>query len=388
MAATTLSPIDGLTFVLASCQYPPGLLDRDVAEASYARLAQTKVNPAFVLLVGDQVYVDATAGLFDPTARYDRFAAPNNNMATMLTRLGIYRFNPRMMLDDHEIEDNWEPLAYDSRPDPTMVEGRRYYLKVQRKSGPNQTPPTGDSGEPLWCVLQEGHVFLADTRTERTARTAETIETARIMSHAQFEALLRWLAEPRDGPKFVASPSILLPRRLQPATPERAPRPRAFALRSDAWDGYPWSMERLLAFIVENEIRNVVFLSGDEHLSCVAQAEIRSKNKSVPITSVHSSPLYGPFPFANSVQDDLAYEDSIDFDLEEETLVGKIDKKRGPGPRFDLGGSYSCKITRCDFAPGDGFAVINVKRASGGWKLRCEFDRDPPRDPPHQDYDL
>ncbi|RYY53330.1 MAG: hypothetical protein EOO24_64410, partial [Comamonadaceae bacterium] len=65
-------PAEGLCFALGSCQYPAGLLDADVAEASYRQLLAVldqgteATCPQFLVLAGDQVYVDATAGLFDP----------------------------------------------------------------------------------------------------------------------------------------------------------------------------------------------------------------------------------------------------------------------------------------------------------------------------------
>jgi len=34
------------------------------------------IKPRFALFVGDQVYVDATAGLYDPTAKDDRYRLP------------------------------------------------------------------------------------------------------------------------------------------------------------------------------------------------------------------------------------------------------------------------------------------------------------------------
>jgi len=354
---------DGLTFVLASCQYPAGMLDQKVAEASYVRLAKREGNPRFVLLVGDQVYLDATAGLFDPTARFDRFALPHNNLMKMLTGLNVLPLHLHTVLDDHEIEDNWEPLAYDTRPDPIMVTGREFYLKRQRLSGPAQVPPTGDSHEPLWYALPEGF-FVADTRTERTPRTAEAIDAARIMSEAQFEAMLSWLnGQPKDSAKFIASPSIFLPRQL------RTKQGNAGALRSDAWDGYPWSMHTLLAHIFENHIEHVVFLSGDEHLSCVAQARITAKNKgsSVSILSVHSSGLYSPWPFANCIPADWDTE-PFEFPKSHE--------------------NYLCEITKLDRFPGDGFAVLCTRRVNGGWQLHCKFDRAPPTPSKSESYDF
>jgi len=358
-----------LTFALASCQYPATLLDQSVARASYGRLARRLERPGkpqFLLLVGDQVYIDATAGMFDPTTPSERFEQTYQRAELALSETGIAaQLNAYKMLDDHEIVDNWEPLVYQGRPDPEMVTGRAYYLDYQRRPGPEQEAPIADSREPLWYQIKGRGlpIFVADTRTERTPRTAATFETARIMSNAQFEKILRWLSEQRDDiPKLIASPSILLPRRMRAEG-------CAGALRSDAWDGYPWSLHRLLAHIVEKRIRNVIFLSGDEHLSSVARAEITAigKGESATIFSVHSSALYAPFPFANSIPDDLAGDDEFRFELE--------------------GSKYSCTVDT-KFAPGDGFAIVGVRFADGKWELRCEFDRERPEESISMTHDL
>ena len=61
-----------LRFVLASCRYPPGLVDRRPAQSATERLAdRLRASPPderaqLLVLAGDQVYVDAGAGLFDP----------------------------------------------------------------------------------------------------------------------------------------------------------------------------------------------------------------------------------------------------------------------------------------------------------------------------------
>ncbi len=349
-----------VTFVLASCQYPAGILDGHVAQASFRRLARrlrhpaSRATPKRLLLVGDSIYVDATAGLFDPTAEYDRYVRRYEDfLRTPAYRDVAAELQPLVMLDDHEIEDNWEPGV---GAQTSLDEGRAFYLAYQRGFAPAAKP-----GEPLWFTFEiDGFpFFMADTRTERGARTAEAIEQARIMSEEQFGALTAWLDSHAelDLPKFIASPAIFLPRRLR-ATHRNHP---ASALRSDAWDGYPRSLHRLLAHIARRGIRNVVFLSGDEHLSCVARATVRSAKSedATLIHSVHSSPLYGPFPFANSVPEDLAGNESFAFAQEKER--------------------YGCSVETEFAAPGDGYAVIRALRdaRSAKWKICCRFDRDP-----------
>jgi hypothetical protein len=268
-----------------------------------------------------------------------------------------------MLLDDHEIEDNWEPRSGDSRRDPVMVEGRRSYLKFQRAAGPEPEEPVGDSRDPLWYrfAVRGFPFFMADTRTERTARTANTLDRARIMSRCQFVRLLQWLAKQHrdrpDVPKFIATPSIFLPRHLRAI---RRGQPVS-ALRADGWDGYPYSFHRLLAFIARRRIGRVVFLSGDEHLACVARATITPCGGApVVIHSVHCSPLFAPFPFANSQRAELAANETFTF-----VPAGAARRE------------FECSVATRFGDPGDGFALLSLRRAGGGWTMRCEFDRAP-----------
>jgi hypothetical protein len=353
-----------LVFALASCQYPSVMLEDAVAGASYARLAErlddgSRARPQCLLLLGDQIYVDGTAGLFDPSSLFDRFVRPYEILLRMdpvrdvLRRLPVF-----MMLDDHEIIDNWEPRADDVRPDPVMIEGRRSYLKFQRRQGPPVPSRRGDSRHPLWYPFRVNGfpLFMADTRTERTSRTARTVDTARIMTVGQMGTLTTWLGtQPADVPKIVASPSILLPRHARALQRGAA----VCALRSDGWDGYPESLRSLLAFIACRRIPNVVFVSGDEHLACVARVELETRGHApVVVHSVHSSPLFAPFPFANSEPADLVADD--DFLLDSDV----------PGC-----GRLCCHV-RTEFGPpGDGFGVLRFYRDGGGWTMECEFDR-------------
>jgi PhoD-like phosphatase len=367
-------------FALASCQYPAGFLDADVAGRSYQRLAgwldQKKApRPCCLLLVGDQVYVDATAGLFDPKTRFDRFELPHERLLRMrglrqvLRRLPVYT-----MLDDHEIEDNWEPTAADGSADQSMTCGRDAYVHYQRIAGPPLAKATGDSPCPLWYEVQlDGFpFFIADTRTERTHRSARTIESARIMSEVQFGALVRWLKRRKqtgdlpggEAPGFIASPAALLPRH------RRALPPLSSALRSDSWEAYPASLQLLLAYLAEQQIHDLVFLSGDEHISFITRAVLRWSGApgEVLFHSIHSSALYAPFPFANSIHEDLAAKDPFDFTLAPQSIPES-------GGEAIAGGHYVCELhTR--FAPaGDGFAIVRARRAGAAWRVSCRFVR-------------
>ncbi|MFB9243066.1 alkaline phosphatase D family protein [Massilia antarctica] len=362
-----------LCFAMGSCQYPAGLLDEEPAFASFQRLSRRLDNedgtvPAFLLLLGDQIYSDATAGLFDPSALDDRYVQPyeklfaNEHVKSVMRRLPTF-----MMLDDHEIMDNWEPLAHARRVDPNLTAGRAGYLRFQRTNalvpslGAAQTPHCLETGMPLRGFA----FFIADTRTERMPRSAATAASDSIMSERQFTRLLDWLlvqhrADP-ERPKFIASPSILVPRRLRAVHGG----PGAHCLRSDAWDGYPASMQRLLAHIGGHGMRNVVFLSGDEHLSCTATLLVQppGAGPAVTIRSFHSSALYAPYPFANSIAEDLADSgDTFDF----------------TDPAGAFPGRFDCKVEEVVYAKGDGFALVTAEQCGGRWDIVCTFDRAAP----------
>jgi hypothetical protein len=114
----------GITFAHASCHFPSDFLDHmpdeegaevGPADASLLRLAEildTEEAPTLLLLAGDQIYVDATAGLFDPKTKDDLFRAPYERRGQSRGVLAtMQRLNLRVetMLDDHEIRNNWEP---------------------------------------------------------------------------------------------------------------------------------------------------------------------------------------------------------------------------------------------------------------------------------------
>jgi hypothetical protein len=360
---------DSLCFALASCQYTVGLIDGTPvggdlvpgpADKSCARLADhlrhgVEPQPRYLLLCGDQVYVDATAGLFDPGSADDRYRVPYERLFQSRVVRELRRRLPWcLLLDDHEIDDNF---ACESTPGgkPDWRNARRLkhgldaYWRHQRSVGP--LPTRADAGSPavVDCEVQLGgfDFFFADTRTERSARTAANLAASHLMSDRQRARLCRWLVAGKgsDRPRFVVTPSAFIPRRL--ASTECA----AAALHSDAWDGFPASMAEVLGCIAAHEIRNLVFLSGDLHRCCVATATLGGSDPPLRVRSIHSSGLYAPYPFANAGAHDYAERD-----------------------RLVLG--TRCWQVDAEFMPAaDGFCLVRVhRRADGRWRIDAEFD--------------
>jgi len=392
------APTRAAAFALASCQYPATLLDRGVfnarwanpdhavgpAERSLSQLANAVFGDAgigFSVLAGDQVYVDATAGLFDPANLLDRFgfayqAMTLNKGFARLASAPDHDLFP--VLDDHEIRDDWEPLAPAGDPKgenrKAARDGIAQYVSNQRARYWPTSPSPTDEGL-LWQQRQVRgwNFFFADTRTLREGRSVANWRVASLLGQRQDKALLAWIANPQGvtgvtvaadppppgpvEPRFVVSPSLLLPRRLA------LRRDAVMALHADSWCGYPKSLQCVLAQLYDTKARGVVFLSGDEHISCVARIEISCDDGTgdmVHTHSVHSSALYAPYPFANSRPEDFPLDDEFAF----------------PDPFGQSARTYRCKVATAFPSAGDGFAILRPGQDDqGDWQVQVDFHR-------------
>jgi cholesterol oxidase len=348
-------------FALGSCQFIPGLIDDPVAGASYARLLQRVrqppnggIRPRFVVLAGDQVYTDVRAGLYDPTQQDDRYTTPYVRWLRMRPVRDVFRHLPSVMtLDDHEVDNDWEPIApgapMEMVHEAFRTAGVAAYRRYQR--------PTEPAGTPLWqtAELKGARLFLMDTRTERTRRTATTLEltSASLVDQPQWDALIQWLQKYADDPKFVVSPPMLFPRLLRLAAVNAM---GTEALHSDRWDGYPSTLRALIRTLADpaKPIRNLVFLSGDEHRACIATVTVSRNGQ--PVTtfhSIHTSGNHAPFPSGNALPARFRHAETYQFD--------------------DL----ACVVTAS--FPGEdddnGFTYLSLRQAqTGNWYLRVEYD--------------
>ena len=342
------------------------------AEQSLWRMAkrfEADASLAFCVLTGDQIYVDATAGLFDANTLLDGLTVAYTGLTASrgMARLRLYaraQHPPEVvtLMDDHEVADNWEPLpaSFGIPPDAKqqlIKTAKKRYLEYQRSNWP---PPAHITGHPLFesRTLSGFEFFLADTRTERAGRWVGNWDIAEIMGPAQALALKQWIKTIAnlDTPSFIVSPSILLPRLL--CTQDRPP----MALHADSWCGYPKSLYNVLASAYCANARRLVFLSGDEHLSCLARIEVscsEEPGRVVTLHSIHSSALYAPFPFANAIEQDFAGSDKIEF-----THTCDDGAER----------HFRCVVSTYFSAVGDGFALIRMSKESGEWCGNVKFD--------------
>ena len=373
---------DGLSFILAACQYPPSLLDarqgaeRDPrragpADASLARMVDFTRNVpegracSLLLIAGDEIYADASGGLADAHNSVERYTRAYQHF-----KAGLIRHLPPTLQrivhapDDHEIEDNWGPvLRSDGREDggPWIEPGRAAAWAARWEPGEREGLHAHFWHRFDWRGVR---FFIADARLERQARPQSRLMTARIMGDAQWRALQDWLAQEDTRPRVVLSGSLLLPRRRSVAEYPGA------AAASDAWDGFPASQHDLLRALWVHGAQDVVFLSGDEHRSGYATAWVgvddgrgglRDDQPKIRLLSLHSSALHAPWPF--SVTEHEAFQVPDSFALMPEGGAANGVAAGDPALR--------CVVTDWADHPGDGFAVLTMRKG----QLAVRFDR-------------
>lgn len=352
---------DAVSFrmALASCQYPAGVLDdtprqpleqlsdwAGPADRSAMRLRDHCMDASrpvdLVILTGDQVYVDATAGVFnasplrpqDPWDSAYRQRSRNLAWQALSSTLMGKSF---VLLDDHEIQDNWYRQA--GVPARVFNEGEEGVNRFRREQ--TFTWPIAAPEHHLWCDVSAATpwpVFLADTRSEREGRHMDNLWQAHIMSQQQRDALTAWIARAAQAgtPHFLVSSSAVLPRLRHTA------REPAMCLYEDNWVGYPASLSWLLATLWQHRASNVVLLAGDEHVSSTCRIRLQQGHEPpMVVHAIHSSALYAPYPFANTRPQDFAGPDDR-FELDTEAGVLQVH-------------------THTTCYPGDGFAMLEVR---------------------------
>lgn len=381
-----------LSFLLGSCRYP-GLLWKarhsDRIFAPMARLAggldaSGGLNvagtpagsdapgtpgdpPRFVLMVGDQVYADLFNKMI-PFGRADTyrefrdrylaaFASPN--IRRLMQRLPTY-----MILDDHEIEDNWsQDRLRRSAKYQLFTIAIDAYLSYQWSHGPRSW------GQRLYYRFECGGFpfFVLDTRTQRFIEGPKgDLSRNHLLGRptlpdappGQLMRLLDWLEEQQrtrgNVPKFVVSSGVFVPSPMSARTSMAESDPQALE-RSDGWPAFPATRSAILRQIADAGVQNTVFLSGDIHCCNVAEIRLAGTPEAEQIRafSVTSSAFYWPFPFADGEPSDFVHDSAAE---------GQEDTFRFRDAR---GRDLSMDYRAWNFSQEDNFSHIAVDRDSG-----------------------
>ncbi len=193
----------------------------------------------FWLWLGDTVYVDAYDGYDAIAGVWERnFARPD--FQAVLSRVpGVFTW------DDHEIYNDWteDPEAHAHRFDDGYAAFFGYT--------PLRRHPTEERR--IYRSLRFGRtaeVFVLDCRGERDEANGI------YLSEAQMQWLKEGLSSSRCTWKIVVN-SV-------PITDLPGPYDVPLVIR-DRWDGYPEQRQEILSHIADNDLRGVLWVTGDVH---------------------------------------------------------------------------------------------------------------------------
>jgi hypothetical protein len=279
-----------LRFLAGCCRYPGTVFEAVRADSAFRHinglLQRDGAQPGFMLMLGDQIYADATAGLYDPRSSVEKYrvryeqAFASREFRRLARQLPLY-----MVIDDHEIDNDWsrDELAKGRDAESLFFTAMSSFAAYQWAYSPRNLAIPGFN----YRFEAGGYRFLVlDTRTQRVRRGRPAV-----LAEDQIRALEQWLTEAgSDGkPRFIVTGSVLAPG-LRNADPRHADA------AVDTWQMALAQRREVLDLVRKSGTRNVVFLSGDYH--CAATAELDFGGALMGYAVV-APPFYAPYVYAN-----------------------------------------------------------------------------------------
>lgn len=210
-----------INFFAAACRHP-GLtgFEFDRADASLlgAAAAAKDAQPRFMLMLGDQIYADARAGLMDTESPIEKFVTRYRNafgssagFRKLAQAIPLY-----MVIDDHEINNNWsrEQTLAGNKASLLAKTACETFSAYQYVHGPGAPADLTAPPEPVkgfnYSYTHNGLSFIVlDTRTQR-----KRVPDRKMLHPSQWRWLENWLMEQQKlgcQPKFIVSGSVVAP---------------------------------------------------------------------------------------------------------------------------------------------------------------------------------
>ncbi|WP_213939156.1 alkaline phosphatase D family protein [Pseudomonas sp. dw_612] len=274
-----------LNFAFGSCRYLYWdnifQSDAEKGDKTFRSILDKHAQKPFdlTLMIGDQVYLDPLNVLRQYSTLDEMFGIYRQAFGLPYIRKLMSQVPTYMILDDHEIRDDWSREKLDDVGKGFYVSAMRGYESYQHLHNP--ATPKGQ----YWYTFKKGAFpfFVMDTRTLRISKPT-SIESPTILGREQLNAFLTWLSENRNAPMIFVVSSV-------PFFPD----PKS---GGDKWAGFPEERSIILEFIRVEKIKNVVVLSGDVHNSCFAGMSCY-QDADFGLTSLVASPFYWPYPHEN-----------------------------------------------------------------------------------------
>jgi alkaline phosphatase D len=269
-----------VNFAFFSCQ--------DYTHGYYNALdAMAKGDYDFVVCLGDYIYAESYHSRAGGTGvRDDRIGRENPDnpdivreavtLADYRAKYELYRSDPAlrrvhakfpmvMLWDDHEVQDNYAG----KEPDGGLPPGKHFSLarKKAARRAFFESMPAFPAGERLYRKLSFGttvELFVMDQRSYRANQPcddavvppcADYDQPRDLLGRAQMNYIKNGLKASKAAWKIMANEVTIMPTRVLGGA----------NYTYDTWLGYPQEREELLTHIRDQQIKDVVFITGDIH---------------------------------------------------------------------------------------------------------------------------
>jgi alkaline phosphatase D len=306
-----------MRFAVATCQdWPSGYY------VAYCDMLQHDLDMVFHL--GDYTYEYAIGGANRSEGVPPGFERETVDLHTYRLRHALHKLDPDLQAaharfpfvviwDDHEVQNDYSGLSPEfGVPSPEFTARRAaayqaYYEHMPLRQSPSMLPSLALR---IFRRLRFGklaEISMLDTRQYRTDNPCGDGESLRCDAALTGDDTMlgrrqeQWLArnfERSDATWNLVAQQLLIAQ-LEHATIQ----PNWFW--NDAWDGYPRARARLLQDVVETQVRNPVFFTGDWHSTFVndlkadfsspASATVATEFVTPAITTGGDGTPYGPY---------------------------------------------------------------------------------------------
>lgn len=270
---TKTTPVSGRSqqrFAFVSCSnYPNGFFN------AYDRITERNDIDA-VLHLGDYIYEYGTSGI---PGRTDQLPAYEiTKLADYRQRYSTYRLDPSTrnlhqqypfisVWDDHETANNSYTLGADNHTEGAegvWLNRKSYGQKAYDEWMPIRLPEAGNPNK-IWRKISYGNIvdiFMLDTRLyDRSLQGGNPKDSTRhIIGNEQMEWLKTELKNSTAKWKVLGQQVMMGNLNLFWQSGNGG-----ILLNNDQWDGYQADRKKLYDIILDNNIKNVVVLTGDIH---------------------------------------------------------------------------------------------------------------------------
>ncbi len=322
--------------IATTCRYPGFAFEsKRVDSASFDLIAKKHADASGMLMLGDQIYADATASLFDNLTTIEKFQERYHALFRSPGFAKAVRSIPCYMTgDDHEFKNSWshpDDLLNGSLHTAAQQSYWIYQLSHSPFAGTIATPPYDYS-----FISGPVAVYVMDTLSSRDTQVPGE---EKIVSDAQLSAFEVWLTALKDFSFVIlATGGVVAPgfkSGLDAARATDVHRAQGF----ENWQAFNGQRIQLLNIIKAAKDKKVLLVSGDYH--CAAMASIQTGGVEIA-SAVVVPPAYAPMRYVNATVDRLA--------------------------QTELTGGFEIRLG--DSTDGSGYAIISIE--SGDWVVKFE----------------